>query len=134
MVARERIVWVIITGVPTHAWRDDIFKTLVQMASKYITIDKPTRKKERFDFGKVLISASSPKAINKIVSVKINDLFYSIRMMEDVFCTTTCNFNSDRRNKDSDESQLDNSNSAGENLADLKEPNASGDSQVDEAL
>lgn len=43
MVAKERNVWLSVTGLPPYAWKEEIFNTPVQMMGKFITLDdRPT--------------------------------------------------------------------------------------------
>lgn len=45
MVAKERSVWLNITGVPLQTWKEDFFRYIVSMVGKYLNIDESTRKK-----------------------------------------------------------------------------------------
>lgn len=76
-MSRERLIWLNVTGVPVHAWREDFFQMMVQTVGRYGAMDEGTRRKSRLDIGKILISTSYPRIINRTVVVKINDLrFY----------------------------------------------------------
>lgn len=96
LVSKERFVWVSITGIPPHAWKEEVFKIVVQMFGKFITLDDSTRNKYRFDVGKALISATSAETINRTVTMKINEHLFKIRVVEDIFSSIRCNFNSDK--------------------------------------
>lgn len=39
VVAKERSVWLIITGIPLHAWKEDFFKFVVSIFGKFVDID-----------------------------------------------------------------------------------------------
>lgn len=81
-----RLVWVQIIWVPPHSWCEDFYKNIVGRVGSHVNMDDPTRKRERFDIGRVLISATSPEAINIMLKVKINNGLFFIRLLEESLC------------------------------------------------
>lgn len=55
-VVKDRWVWLTVIGVPAHAWPEEVFRRLVQMAGKFVGLDDATRLKQRLDVGRVLNS------------------------------------------------------------------------------
>lgn len=80
---KERNSWLLITGVPVHAWKDDLFKVLGQQVGNPGHVDENTVKMKRLDVGIVLISTSYLQVINTTVRVKINDMLHPMRLMQD---------------------------------------------------
>lgn len=103
------------------------------MFGRFITLDDCTRNKERFDVGKVLIFATCSDIINKTVTVKINENFFKIRFMEDIFSSTVCKFKSEQGVSGSEkDGQSEDSDSEPEEVLQLPESEVSGDSQSKE--
>lgn len=82
-MSREHLVWLNVTGVPVHSWRGDFFSDGCTNCGDLQCNGLGTRRKSRFDIGRILISTSYPQIINRSVVVKINDLRFTIRLMED---------------------------------------------------
>lgn len=86
-VARDKAAWLRVMGVPAHIWGEYSFKQVSLLQGLYIAMDDSTREMTRLDFGRVLISTSSPKFINRVVEVRVNNVTYSIRLQEVSFTT-----------------------------------------------
>lgn len=86
---RDKLVWLNISEVPVHAWKDEVFKTIVQIVGRFGMLDDATRCKERFDIARMLISSRYPEVINRSVKVQINEKIYVIRLMEDTHFNRT---------------------------------------------
>lgn len=84
VVSRGRTVWLKVTGGPVHVWGEQVFKTIVALVGKFVCLDEATQYKERFDMGRVLVVVSSTMRINRTVNIKVNDLMFPIKMVEDV--------------------------------------------------
>lgn len=95
MVAKERSVWLNITGVPLQGWTKDFFRSIVSYVGNFINLDESMRRKTRLDVGRVFTTITSPEAINRVVKVKINDKVFAIRMVEDVFRHSAFHLNID---------------------------------------
>lgn len=78
MVPRERTVWLRVSGVPVNAWSEEFFKYMFVLVWVFVRVDAAILEKLRLDFGRVLVSVTNPKYINKTVKVKINSDVLSI--------------------------------------------------------
>lgn len=76
LIAKERTMWLKITGVPAHVWGENIFKHISQLMGTFVALDESTRDKARLDVGRVLITTSIPNTINKVVEVKVNGIIH----------------------------------------------------------
>lgn len=65
VVAKERYVWLLVSGIPPHARLEEMFRMLAQLVGTFIEIDESTRNKDRLDVGRILVSTSSPAIINR---------------------------------------------------------------------
>lgn len=83
-VSKERHVRIKFFGVPLHGWYEDLCKVLASLVGKFLYLDVSTRRRLRFDVGRFLVVTSSPEFINKVVNVKINNVVYSMRLLEDL--------------------------------------------------
>lgn len=85
MVAKELSVWLNITRIPVHAWKEEVFKGLLSMMGNFVYLDECTRKRSRLGVGKVLATTNVIETINRALQVKINGTIFSIRIMEEGF-------------------------------------------------
>lgn len=83
LVAKDRLAWVLISGIPPHAWTEDFFKSLIGKFGMLIRLDEPTRKRQRLDVGMVLIAAMSKDSITLVFRVKVNNGLFNIRLLEE---------------------------------------------------
>lgn len=111
MVTKDRSVWLNITGVSLHAWREEFFCTIVTLVGKFVNLDESTRMRTRLDVGRVFATVSDPEAINRVVKVKINDGIFTIRMVENVFRQSTFQLNTNRVIPESEHSSSEDSGS-----------------------
>jgi hypothetical protein len=79
-----RVVWIRIFGTPVHAWKEDFFKKIVEPFGELLVLDWDTSQKRRLDFARVLIKTSSSSFINQVDKVKIDNLFFMIRVLEEL--------------------------------------------------
>lgn len=71
--------------MPLHAWGDTFFEKIVTLFGRFVRLDCRTENKSRLDITRVLVQTSSLEAINRVIKVKVNDLFFSIRVLEEPF-------------------------------------------------
>lgn len=88
-VVCERMVWINVTRVPTHAFKENFFKTMAQMVGRFVKLDEKTREKSRLDVRSILISTRLPVVIHRSFKVKITEVIFTIRLMEDSFFDPT---------------------------------------------
>lgn len=97
-VAREREAWIRCEGLPIHAWSNHIFESLVACLGSFISTDTNTMEKKRLDVARVLIRTSSWEAVNRVIKVRINGVFFNVRLLEEPFPEYT--FRSTRKEGD----------------------------------
>ncbi|MCH84634.1 DUF4283 domain protein, partial [Trifolium medium] len=83
-VSVDRVVWIRIFGTPVHAWKKDFFKKIVESFGEFLVLDWDTSQKRRLDFARVLIKTSYLSFINQLEKVKIDNLFFVIRVLEEL--------------------------------------------------
>jgi hypothetical protein len=83
-ITRERFSWVRCFGIPTHAWCEDFFRRMVFSFGVYCYIDQPTLMRTRLDVARFLIRTSALDLINFVGSIKINDDYFSVRVIEEL--------------------------------------------------
>ncbi|XP_027362640.1 uncharacterized protein LOC113870247 [Abrus precatorius] len=86
MVAVRRVTWVRCYGVPLHAWGELFFRKLVSSLGDFIQIDQVTAERRRLDYGRIQLGTTIAELIKQNITVKINDRFYSIVMLEEHAC------------------------------------------------
>lgn len=85
MVAKEREAWIRCQGVPLHAWNSQFFEQIVGCLGSFISMDSGSMNGSSFDMARVMIRTSSWEVINRVIKVRINGLFYNIRLIEEPF-------------------------------------------------
>lgn len=85
-------VWVRCQGIPLHAWDMSFFKKFVTLFGLFVMLDDRTDNKSRLDLARILIQTSSLEVINCLIKVKINDLIFSIRVVEEPFSDSYMTF------------------------------------------
>lgn len=85
LVAKEREVWVMCQGVPIQTWSCEFFEMVVSSLGRYISMDFSTINGKRFDVAKVLIKTTSWEPIIRMFKVRVNGLFFNIRVIEEPF-------------------------------------------------
>ncbi|GAU16840.1 hypothetical protein TSUD_367870 [Trifolium subterraneum] len=81
----ERTIWLRIYGVPSHAWNESFFTQLVKPWGSFINEDEGTLKKSTMDVTHLMICTSCQQIIDEIVDVKVNDVVYHLRVLEDSY-------------------------------------------------
>ncbi|GKU98541.1 hypothetical protein SLEP1_g11532 [Rubroshorea leprosula] len=82
-VAKERFVWIRCQGVPIHAWGLEFFSSIGAVWGKVISLDDSTSKKIRFDIGRFLISTPIMEFISKSMTITVNGMPYTVKVMEE---------------------------------------------------
>lgn len=101
-MAKERNALVRCQGVPLHAWSNDFFEQIAGSFGKFVSTDFSAMTMKRLDVARVLIRTSSWEAINRTIKVRINGVFFTIRILEESFPEFT--FQSSRKEADNDSS------------------------------
>jgi len=83
LVVQERGAWIIIYGVPIHAWNYDFFKLCVLDCGRLLRVDDLTMGKEWLDYARVLVSTCSLEVLNLNTSVMINGVLFKLKIIEE---------------------------------------------------
>lgn len=83
LLPNDRTVWINITWVLTHAFKEDSFKTIAQIVGSFRKMDDKTKDRSRLDVARILITSKYPEVINMSYKVKILDTVFTNIMMED---------------------------------------------------
>jgi hypothetical protein len=81
----ERTIWLRIYGVPSHAWNESFFTQLVKPWGSFINEDEGTLKKSTMDVARLMIRTSCQQIIDEFIDVKVNDVVYHLRVLEDSY-------------------------------------------------
>ncbi|GAU46956.1 hypothetical protein TSUD_403050 [Trifolium subterraneum] len=81
----ERTIWLMIYGVPSHAWNESFFNQLVKPWGSFINEDECMLKKSTMDVARLMIRMSCQQIIDEFVDVNINDVVYHLRVLEDSY-------------------------------------------------
>lgn len=128
--AKKRSIWLKFLRVAAHVWSEGFFKRISQPMGTFITIDDSIRDKARLDVGKALIFTSLPDNINRTVVLKVNDVIFAIRVIEEPSGDNFNTFYSDRRFQQSEEGSSDEDGSIGDSV--LAVPELTGDCRDDD--
>ncbi|KAF1893851.1 hypothetical protein Lal_00002390 [Lupinus albus] len=79
----ERLVWVKCLGILVLVWSEDFFKVVLEDVGEFIRMDDDSKHMARLDFARCLVATSSMPQINLIQKVKIGDLIWAIRLLEE---------------------------------------------------
>ncbi|CAL0332758.1 unnamed protein product [Lupinus luteus] len=82
-VAKERLTWVKVFGVPLQACNASFFSMVAGLHGRFIRLDENTRDMKILDVGLVLILTSSKIRIEHTFPIKVGDLFFDIRVVEE---------------------------------------------------
>lgn len=83
-VCHKRLVWTRWVGVPLHAWSSSFFELVSRKLGSFVKLDERSRNKLRLDFARVLISVPYLDDVNQIISVKVDDRLFSVKILEEV--------------------------------------------------
>lgn len=82
------------------------FKCMVSTVGTFVMVDESTRRNLRYDAGRVLLNTSNLEIINRVLKVKINEVIYHVRMVEEPFSESFSSFNSDWERRVVEESSV----------------------------
>lgn len=90
-----------------HAWSNEFFEQIAGSFRRFVSTDFNTMNMKRLDVARMLIRTSSWEAINRIVKVQINGVFFTIRILEEPFPKFTVRSNRKEVDNDSLSNSLD---------------------------
>jgi hypothetical protein len=84
-VDMERVIWLRVFGVPSHAWNDLFFAQLVKPWGVFLNSDDGTSKKITMDVARLLIRTSCQNPVNEFFDVLVNGEIFRLRVLEDSY-------------------------------------------------
>jgi len=79
----QRGVWLLVYGIPLHAWNNFFFKLCVLDCGRYLRTDTVSLNKERFDYASVLISTPSIDVVNMTEKLLVDGVLLDIKIIEE---------------------------------------------------
>ncbi|KAJ4832871.1 hypothetical protein Tsubulata_043542 [Turnera subulata] len=80
--ATDRLSWILIKGVPPHAWTRDFFQLVSAKIGEMVDWSRAAMDKERFDVAEILVRTTSMKPINSVVNIHIGGALYEVGFAE----------------------------------------------------
>jgi hypothetical protein len=81
----ERVVWLRIYGIPSHAWNDLFFDQLTKPWGVYMNADDGTMKRTTMDVARLMIRTTCQQPVDEFVDVKVNGELFHLRILEDSY-------------------------------------------------
>ncbi|KAJ4841792.1 hypothetical protein Tsubulata_040260 [Turnera subulata] len=79
--AFNRLCWILIRGIPPHAWCDDLFKVLTNKVGAMVDCSTETRNRERLDVAEILVLTENMASINCVLPVNVGGKVFKISIM-----------------------------------------------------
>jgi hypothetical protein len=83
MVTNKRESWLRIYGFPLQVWGEKAFSLFTKPWGQFIGLDEETRRRSRLDVARVKISTLSSEVIDSTMFVKVQDVKYAVRVIEE---------------------------------------------------
>ncbi|KAJ4847049.1 hypothetical protein Tsubulata_017084 [Turnera subulata] len=84
--AVNRSCWVIVHGVPLHAWCQEFFSLVAMFVGTFISLAEETENWRRLDYAKIQIMTSFKNPINQSLAVSIAGQSYDVSILESLPC------------------------------------------------
>jgi hypothetical protein len=84
LVAKGRLVWIKICGLPLHVWEEESFKKAGSMFGVFLDYDEATNTRQRLDFARVKVCTDRLGWISEQIHIKVMGADYSLFVVEDV--------------------------------------------------
>ncbi|WJX87785.1 hypothetical protein P8452_69940 [Trifolium repens] len=82
-VCNTRDIWLVLAGIPPHAWGETNFRKLTCSCGVFLEVDHETRNSIRFDTARVKVRASLYGKIDYSVNLMIQGAKFVVRVMEE---------------------------------------------------
>lgn len=79
-----RLVWLAITGVPLHAWNQEVFINIAKEWGEVLEVEDLTASKDQLYISRVCIATHNRGLISESVNLLVNGKTYAIRVLEDM--------------------------------------------------
>jgi hypothetical protein len=84
LVVNSRVAWLRCYGVPTHAWGNNLFRSIAFKHGRFIEVDGNTKEMRRCDVARIKIVTNFKAMIDSSMAVKVLGRRFDIRIMEEV--------------------------------------------------
>lgn len=81
----KRVVWIMVHGVPCHAWCLEFFEFLANSMRRYICMDENTKSASNMDIGRFLITVPFDFNLKERLMVSIDGLYFNLLLWEDAY-------------------------------------------------
>ncbi|KAA3468077.1 delta-cadinene synthase isozyme XC1 [Gossypium australe] len=78
----ERVAWIEVSGVPLHCWNYETFKRVAGLWGNLVSIGEILTKVHNFKKIELLISITQSKMVDELVSMKVGDELFPVRVRE----------------------------------------------------
>ncbi|TYH06052.1 hypothetical protein ES288_A08G127300v1, partial [Gossypium darwinii] len=82
LMINERVTWIQVLGVSLHYWNYETFKRVVGLWGKLVLVGKNLTKVYNFKKIELLISITQSNLVDELVSMKVGDDIFPIRVRE----------------------------------------------------
>lgn len=89
-VCHWRRVWTRWIGVPLHVWNHRFFSFISFKVGNFIRFDPQSERMARGDVIRALFSVPYLEEINQSFQIRIDGIMYSMRVLEEIPCTSEC--------------------------------------------
>ncbi|XP_058777078.1 uncharacterized protein LOC131651429 [Vicia villosa] len=80
---KDRFSWIRVAGIPCHAWRLKLFRTLAERYGGFVKCDDKSISRVSMDEARILIQTSHQSLINEVVKMVVGGDSFSLLIMED---------------------------------------------------
>lgn len=108
-VNNEKLTWLRVYGLPCHAWNPKVFYFMKIPVEHFVCSDEETSKHKSLSLARILIRTKYYLVLNQTYNISINDIFFNIKVVEDVHGPMRIALNSNRNKNKTDEESLDSS-------------------------
>jgi hypothetical protein len=83
LVAKSRMVWLNVHGIPLHVWDEPIFKKIGDLFGKFIDFDEDTIGRRRLDVARIRVSIVRKGLVDEILKIKVVGTIFSLWVVEE---------------------------------------------------
>jgi len=83
LVAKGRLVWVKIFGLPIHVWDEESFMKVGSLFGVFLDYDEATNTRQRLDFARVKVCTDRLGWISEQIHIKVMGADYCLFVVED---------------------------------------------------
>jgi len=83
VVADNRVVWLLVHGVPLHVWDEPLFKKVGSLFGKFLNFDDDTISRRRLDVARIQVSSKRKGVINDQLNLKVVGVDFCLWVVEE---------------------------------------------------